>query len=220
MFFFPFPHHKVINRKGGDNMHVADSVLSVSIAIGTTIAAGGLVTYALKGIKEEEVPKISLLTGAFFVSSLLNIPIGPTSVHPLFGGFLGLVIGRRAPLGIFIGLILQATLFQHGGLSTLGANTLLMSIPALFVYWLASLFPNIASFTKGFLAGFLAVCGGVILLVFLLLFSDHRYGEGAFSVMNILLFAYLPLALLEGLLTGFSVKYLYAVRPSLFNKEG
>ncbi len=197
-------------------MHVADGVLSITVAATTSIAAVGLLAYSLKGIKEEEVPKISLLTGAFFVSSLINIPIGPTSVHPLLGGFLGLILGRRAPLGIFIGLILQATLFQHGGLSTLGANTLLMSIPALFIYWLANIFKRYSPFIKGFFAGFLAICGGVLLLAILLLISDQRYGAGTFSVINIMFIAYLPLALLEGLLTGFAVKYLYTVRPNLF----
>lgn len=200
-------------------MHVADGVLSVSVALGTTVAAIGLLGYSIKGVKEEEIPKISLLTGAFFVSSLINIPVGPTSVHPLLGGFLGLVLGRRAPLGIFIGLVLQATLFQHGGLSTLGANTIIMSIPALFIFWLATLLKTISPFIKGFFAGFFAICCGVLLLMVLLVFSDSRYGEGTFSVINILLIAYLPLALLEGLLTGFSVKYLYGVRPSLFEKR-
>ncbi|OIJ14134.1 cobalamin biosynthesis protein CbiM [Anaerobacillus arseniciselenatis] len=197
-------------------MHVADGVLSITVAATTSIAAVGLLAYSLKGIKEEEVPKISLLTGAFFVSSLINIPIGPTSVHPLLGGFLGLILGRRAPLGIFIGLILQATLFQHGGLSTLGANTLLMSIPALFIYWLANIFKRYSPFIKGFFAGFLAICGGVLLLAILLLISDQRYGAGTFSVINIMFIAYLPLAILEGVLTGFAVKYLYTVRPTLF----
>ena len=197
-------------------MHVADGVLSIAVAASTSIAAVGLLAYSLKGIKEEEVPKISLLTGAFFVSSLINIPIGPTSVHPLLGGFLGLILGRRAPLGIFIGLILQATLFQHGGLSTLGANTLLMSIPALFIYWLAHIFKRYSPFIKGFFAGFLAICGGVLLLAILLLISDQRYGAGTFSVINIMFMAYLPLAVLEGVLTGFAVKYLYTVRPTLF----
>ena len=201
---------------GREIMHVADGVLSISVAVTTSVAAVGLLAYSLKGIKEEEVPKISLLTGAFFVSSLINIPIGPTSVHPLLGGLLGLILGRRAPLGIFIGLILQAILFQHGGLSTLGANTLLMSIPALFIYWLSHIFKRYPPFIKGFSAGFLAICGGVLLLSFLLLTSDQRYAEGAFSVINLMFISYLPLAFLEGILTGFAVKYLYAIRPTLF----
>lgn len=200
-------------------MHIADGVISISVAITTTAGAVGLIAYSLKGIKEEEIPKISLLTGAFFVSSLINIPVGPTSVHPLLGGFLGLVLGRRAPLGIFIGLVLQAILFQHGGISTLGANTLLMSIPALFIYWLSSFFRNVPLFLKGFSAGFLAVCGGVFLLIMLLLFSDERFGEGVFSVIRIVFIAYFPLALLEGILTGFAVKHLYSIRPTLFENN-
>lgn len=198
-------------------MHVADGVLSISVSLTTSVAAVGIIAYSLKGIKEHEVPKISLLTAAFFVSSLITIPVGPTSVHPILSGFLGLVLGRRAPLGIFIGLILQATLFQHGGLSTLGANTLLLSIPALIVYWLFTTFNSIPQFMKGFLSGVVAIFIGVLLLIILLLFSDQKYGEGAVSVINILFFAYLPLALLEGILTGYSIKYLYTARPELFD---
>ena len=200
-------------------MHIADGVLDLSVAIATTVGATGLLIYSLKGTKEEEIPKISLLTGAFFVSTLINIPIGPTSVHPLLGGFLGLVLGRRAPIGIFIGLILQAVLFQHGGITTLGANTLLMSIPALLIYWSIPLLKKVPFFLRGFLAGFSAICGGVLLLILLLLLSDQRYGEGAFSVIRFVFIAYFPLALLEGVLTGFAVKHLYTIRPNLFDKK-
>lgn len=200
-------------------LHVADGVLSFPVAIGTSIGAIGILVYSFRGIKEEEIPKISLLTGAFFVSSLINIPIGPTSIHPILSGFLGLALGRRAPLGIFIGLILQAALFQHGGMSTLGANTLLMSIPALAVYWLSLMYKKIPYFIKGFLAGFFSVCGGVALLIILLIFTDQRYNEGTFSVVKIVVLSYFPLALLEGVLTGFSVKYLHAIRPSFFEQS-
>lgn len=199
-------------------MHIADGVLDLTVAVTTTVGAIGLLVYSVKGTKEEEIPKISLLTGAFFVSSLINIPIGPTSVHPLLGGFLGLVLGRRAPIGIFIGLILQAVLFQHGGISTLGANTLLMSIPALLIYWSLPILKKLPLFLKGFSAGFFAICSGVFLLILLLLLSDQRYGEGAFSVVRMVFFAYFPLALLEGVLTGFAVKHLYTMRPSLFEE--
>ncbi|MBU8906365.1 CbiM family transporter [Desertibacillus haloalkaliphilus] len=200
-------------------MHIADGVLSVSVAVATTVGAVGILAYSLNGIKEDEIPKISLLTGAFFVSSLINIPIGPTSVHPILSGFLGLALGRRAPIGIFIGLLLQATLFQHGGLSTLGANTLLMSLPAYLVYYLSSLLKNVSFFMRGFNAGFTAIIGGIFLLISLLFLSDARYNDGLFSVINIVAVAYLPLALLEGILTGFSVKYLYTVRPTFFEQK-
>ncbi|MBP1969467.1 cobalt/nickel transport system permease protein [Virgibacillus natechei] len=197
-------------------MHIADGVLSFSVAITTTVGAVGILAYSLKGTKEEEIPKISLLSGAFFVASLINIPIGPTSVHPLLGGFLGLVLGRRAPFAIFIGLILQAILFQHGGISTFGANTLLMSIPALCIYWLTIFLNKFHLFWRGFIAGFSAILIGVGLLIILLLFSDQRYGEGSFSVIRIVVLAYFPLALLEGVLTGFSVKHLHTLMPRFF----
>lgn len=200
-------------------MHIADGVLSISVAVATTAGAIGVLAYSLRGTKEEEIPKISLLSGAFFVASLINIPVGPTSAHPLLGGFLGLMLGRRAPFAIVIGLILQAILFQHGGISTFGANTLLMSIPALLVYWGLPFIKKIPLFFKGFIGGFFAVMAGVLLLVLLLLFSDQRYAEGDFSVIRIVLLAYFPLALLEGVLTGFAVRHLYAMKPSLFKNS-
>lgn len=94
-------------------------------------------------------PKISLFSGAFFVASLINIPIGPTSVHPLLGGLLGLILGKHAPLAVLVGLILQVLLFQHGGISTFGANMLLMSLPAIFVYWLFTYTKRFTLFWKG-----------------------------------------------------------------------
>ncbi|WP_026672035.1 CbiM family transporter [Alkalihalobacterium bogoriense] len=200
-------------------MHIADGVLDVFVVIPTTIGAIGLLAYSLKGTKEEEIPKISLLTGAFFVSSLINIPIGPTSIHPVLGGFLGLVLGRRAPIGIFIGLILQAVLFQHGGVTTLGANMLLMSMPALLIYWANTWTKKWSYFVKGFTAGFFAICSGMLLLILLLLLSDERYSMGTFSVIHFVFIAYFPLAIFEGVLTGFAVKHLHSMRPSLFEEK-
>lgn len=196
-------------------MHVADGVLSLPVALTTSAAAIGILAYSLKGVTEQDIPKISLLTGAFFVSSLINIPVGPASVHLFLGGLLGLILGRSAPLGIFVGLILQATLFQHGGLSTLGANTLLMAIPALFIYWLSHALQRLSAFLRGFIAGFFAIVCGVLLLVLLLLITDPLYTTGRFSVTNLLLASYTPLAILEGVITGLCIKYLARVRPSL-----
>ncbi|MBM7542370.1 CbiM family transporter [Amphibacillus cookii] len=196
-------------------MHVADGVLSLPVAITTTIGAVGIFVYALKGTKEEEIPKISLLAGGFFVASLINIPIGPTSIHPLLGGFIGLILGRRAPLAILVALLLQALLFQHGGITTFGANTLLMSIPALLVHYMFINRKSLTLFWKGMMSGSLAVLIGVGLLCLLLISTSSYYHDQAFSVIQLVWMAYLPLALIEGVLTGFAIKHLSLIRPQL-----
>ena len=198
-------------------LHLADGVLSIPVVVATTTAAAGILAYSVKGLDEEEIPKISLMTGAFFVSSLISIPVGPTTIHPMLGGLLGLVLGKRTPLGIFIGLLLQAILFQHGGLTTLGANTLLFSLPALLIYAVFGKRKRISMFLKGALAGGFSIIGGVGLLIGVLLLTDQRFGEGFFSVVNMIVAGHIPLVIIEGILTGFAVSYLYKVKPGLFS---
>lgn len=198
-------------------MHLADGVLSLPVVALTSGAAVGLVAYSIRGITEEEVPQISLLTGAFFALSLLSIPIGPTSVHPLLGGLLGIILGKRASLAFFIGLLLQALLFQHGGLTTLGANTLSFALPALVVHRLFYHMERRSVFWRGALAGGLAIIGTALLVVVCLLATDPRFGGGLFSVVNVLVMAHLPLIFIEGLLTGSAIRFLHTTRPEIFS---
>lgn len=196
-------------------MHLADGVLSMPVVGVTYAAAGALTLYSAWGIKEEEVPKVSLMSGGFFALSLLSIPVGPSSVHPMLAGLMGVVLGRRATLAFLVALLLQAILFQHGGLTTLGANTLLLAIPALLAYGLFYRMENKSVFFRGVLAGVLGVAGTVIFLILLLLLTDPRFGEGLLSVINILVLGHVPLAVVEGLVTGFALRLLYNVRPAL-----
>ncbi len=199
-------------------MHLTDGVLNLPMVAATTIAAGGVLAYSLKGVKEEEIPKLSLMTGAFFAISLISIPIGPSSVHPMLGGLLGIILGRRAPIAFFVGLLLHAILLQHGGLSTLGINTLLLALPALVVYKAFYKLKNYSVFLKGILAGGFAIAGTVLLLIVVLLLSDQRFGEGFFSVVNMLIVSHIPLIVIEALITGFAVRLLFTARPHIFEK--
>jgi len=199
-------------------LHLADGVLSIPVAGAAYAAAGAMLIYSARGIKEEEVPKVSLMTGGFFAISLISIPVGPSSIHPIMGGLLGIILGRRAPLAFFVGLLLQAILFQHGGLTTLGANTVMLALPALLVYKLFYSMNRGSVFIKGALAGGLAIVGVVIILVFILFLSDQRFGEGFFSVINFLILGHIPLALVEGVMTGFALQLLYRVRPGLLGE--
>ena len=112
-------------------MHIADGVLPTAVAAGCyvlTLAGLGL---SLRTLAERDLPKIAVVSSSFFVASLIHLPLGPTSVHLLLPGLVGALLGPTAFLSIVVGLFLQSLLFQFGGLTALGANSLMMGLPAL-----------------------------------------------------------------------------------------
>jgi cobalt/nickel transport system permease protein len=112
-------------------VHISDGVLTEPWLIGGFVGAGLLAMLGAWRIRDEEIPQTALLTAAFFVISLIHVRVWPTSVHLLFNGLLGVVLGRRSGLAIPIGLFLQVVLLQHGGYTTLGINSCVMGLPAL-----------------------------------------------------------------------------------------
>ncbi|MDZ4133332.1 MAG: CbiM family transporter [Dethiobacteria bacterium] len=200
-------------------MHIADGVLSAPVAGITAAAAVATLVYSVTGIKEEEIPKTSLMAGVFFAVSLISIPVGPSSIHPLFAGLLGVILGRRAPLAIFVGLLLQAVLFQHGGLTTLGANTLMLAVPALLSYRLFHHMSRRPVLFRGALVGGLSVMITVVILIVLLILTDSRFGEGVFSVISILVVGHLPLVAIEAVVTGSALQLIAKAKPEILNNE-
>ncbi len=199
-------------------MHIADGVLSTSVAAGTSAVTAATLAYSVKGMTEEEMPKTSLMAGVFFAVSLISIPVGPSTIHPLFAGLLGVILGRRAPLAIFVGLLLQAVLFQHGGLTTLGANTLMLAVPALLSYRVYHALTGRPVFFRGALVGGLSVAITVFLLVILLILTDMAFTEGTFSVINILFLSHLPLMAIEAVVTGSALQLIYKARPEILGE--
>ncbi|WP_026674103.1 cobalt transporter CbiM [Alkalihalobacterium bogoriense] len=199
-------------------MHLADGVLSFPVAATTSIVAAGFVFHSIRGLKEETIPKVSLMTATFFVLSLISIPVGPSSVHPLLCGLMGIILGRRSALAIFIGLLLQALLFQHGGLTTLGANVLMLTIPALlcsFLYQTLTKGGQARLKVSAALVGGIGVIGAVFLLVALLTATSSFYSEGVVSVVRILLISHIPLLVIESVLTLFIIGFLARIKPDI-----
>jgi cobalt/nickel transport system permease protein len=117
-------------------VHISDGVLTWPWLAGGFLLAGLLVAASMIRVRDEEIPRIALMTAAFFVASLIHVPVGPTSVHLLLNGLLGVIVGRRAPLAVLLGLTLQAVIFGHGGFTTIGVNTCVVALPALAAAWL------------------------------------------------------------------------------------
>ncbi len=196
-------------------MHISEGVLSPQVWIGGYVVAGVIVAATIKKLKPEDLPKISVITSVFFVASLIHVPLGPTSVHLLLIGLVGVVLGWAAFVSIFVGLTLQALLFQHGGITPLGANACMMGIPALCAYGIFSLRKNFnikhSEAIFGTLAGAIAIFLAGISLALLLAMS----GDEFLGVAKLALLAHVPIMIIEGAVTGFAAVFLQKVKPEI-----
>jgi cobalt/nickel transport system permease protein len=112
-------------------VHLSDGVLLWPWYYGSIAVALALVFTTSRRLSDDEIPRIGILTAAFFIATYIRVPVGPTSVHLLLNSLVGIILGPRAVVAIAVGLGLQALLLGHGGFTALGINTLIISIPAL-----------------------------------------------------------------------------------------
>lgn len=117
-------------------VHISDGVLATPWWLSGLALAVALLAVGAWRIRDEEVPRIALLTAVSFIISLIHVRAGFVSIHLLMNGLVGIVLGPRAALAIFSGLFLQYWLINHGGLQSLGINTCVMTLPAWLV-WVA-----------------------------------------------------------------------------------
>ncbi|MGB5830650.1 MAG: cobalt transporter CbiM, partial [Thiohalocapsa sp.] len=111
--------------------HIPDGVLSAPVLITGALVSVGLLVASLRRLEDDRIPQAAVLSAAFFVSSLITIPIGPSSVHLLLNGLMGLLLGWMAVPALLVALILQAAFFGYGGLTVLGVNAMNLMLPAL-----------------------------------------------------------------------------------------
>jgi cobalt/nickel transport system permease protein len=118
-------------------VHISDGMLQPSWEWAGFACAGALALFGAWRIRDDEIPRVALLTAAFFVASLIHVPVpGGPKTHLILNGLLGVILGRRALLAVPVGLFLQAALFGHGGFLSLGVNSVVMGLPALVAGWL------------------------------------------------------------------------------------
>ncbi len=111
-------------------MHISDGILSATTCAAGYVAAGGLVAFGLRRAGQADSARAGILTGAFFLAGLVRFPLPGTSVHLLLASLNGIALGSLCFPSIFLALLLQALLLGHGGISTLGVNTVIMAVPA------------------------------------------------------------------------------------------
>ena len=193
--------------------HIPDGVLSLPVAVAGWAGAAAMTGLALRALKEEAIPGTAILAAVFFTVSLVAIPVGPSSVHLLLSGLMGLMIGPLTVPAVLVGLVLQALLFGFGGLTSLGVNLVNIALPGVVAgLVLAGPVARAAPARAGILAGIGAGCcvaatGGGVALALALSSSDFVPSA------RIMLVTYLPLMAAEALITGFAVSFLKRVKP-------
>ena len=209
-------------------MHIPDGFVPPYICLTGYGITGGLTWYCLRQIDRDSqiqanIPKASLLTAAFFVASLIHIPLPPSSIHLVLNGVMGVVLGYYAFPAILIGLFFQAVMFQHGGLSTLGINAVILGFPALAAYNLFRLrnrlggdkqiLTNILSFGAG--AGALLLSATLFVVLMVTTISPDIDADTEKKAIYISLVSYVIQGAIEGSFTVMLVSFLDKVKPEL-----
>jgi cobalt/nickel transport system permease protein len=195
-------------------MHISEGVLSVPVLVGGAALTAAGTAVGLKKLDYERIAQAGMLSATFFVTSLIHVPIGPSSVHLILNGIVGLLLGWAAFPVILVALLLQAILFQYGGITSLGVNTVIMALPAVMVHFLFRRLihkaPQVA-WAAAFGCGSVAVLGGALLAGVALMFTEENFFEVSLLVIS----AHLPVTIIEGIVAGFFVAFIKKVQPSM-----
>ncbi|MEM8674297.1 MAG: cobalt transporter CbiM [Cyanobacteria bacterium P01_G01_bin.67] len=209
-------------------MHIPDGFLPPQVCLAGYALTGGVTWYSLRQIKRDRytqanIPKASLLTAAFFVASLIHIPIPPSSVHLILNGLMGAVLGYYAFPAILIGLFFQAVMFQHGGMSTLGINAIILGTPAIAAYYVfrqrehlvgrRQLLTKILSFASG--AGALLLSATMFAILLVTHISPDLNVNAERTAIMVSLGGYLIQAVIEGVFSVMLISFLEQVKPEL-----
>ncbi|MGP2657204.1 cobalt transporter CbiM [Malaciobacter sp. WC5094] len=197
-------------------MHISDGVLSIEVASSLGFASLGLCAYSIKKLKSEDISLLAAMSALFFIASFIHIPLGPTQIHLLLVGVIGLFLGEAVFLCIAIALLLQALLLGYGGLSSLGVNIIIMALPAYLVFLINKipLFKKLNEKVRFFFYGSLGILFSVLFLALVLYFAKDEYLIASYS----LIFANIPAIILEGLISLFLLLYIKKSIPKLLKE--
>jgi cobalt/nickel transport system permease protein len=195
--------------------HIPDGVASAPVLIAGAAATVGLLTLAIRRLDYERIPQAAVLSATFFIASLVSVPVGPSSVHLILNGLMGVILGWAAVPALTVALTLQALFFGYGGLAVLGLNTLNLALPALLCGLAFSRPLRDASgrraFWLGAAAGTLGVCLSGVMVSGSLALSSSDYLPAA----GVILATYLPLLIAEAAITGAIASFLIRVSPEI-----
>ncbi|MEB3103377.1 energy-coupling factor ABC transporter permease [Ferviditalea candida] len=197
-------------------MHIPDGFLDTRTWIAADLVCAAVLSEALRRtrltVTRRQVPMVSLIGAFVFAAQMINFPVaGATSGHFLGGSLTSILFGPWIGSVIMTAVILvQAFVFQDGGITVLGANILCMGFIGNFLGYgiykmLTAIFPERWSFASSFVSAWFSVVAGASAVSVLLSVSGTVPLPMALTAMA---GWHVLIGIGEGLITAFVVGYL------------
>lgn len=213
-------------------MHILEGYLSPQWCIVWWLVALPCILFGIRRLKQlmnadrETLPLLGVTGGFIFLLSSLKIPtpFGGSSSHPTGTGLSAICFGPWISSVICaIVLLFQALFLAHGGLSTLGANTVSMGIVGPLVgYSMYRVFKrtSISIYTTVFLATASADLSTYVVTSLQLALGavNPATGDVVSSFiwyLGIFAFAQIPIAIIEGIVLALVFKYIIQLKPDI-----
>jgi len=170
-------------------MHIPDGFLSTPVWASLDAAAIPAVGYFVRrtqaGFDEARAPMLGVMGAFVFAAQMINFPVGVgTSGHLVGGALLALTLGPYAATVVMTAiLVVQAFVFQDGGVTALGANVLNMAVAGVWLGYLPVKIAGSRSRVAVFLGGWLSVMAGALLATLELSLSRVAPNGPLFALM-------------------------------------
>lgn len=207
-------------------LHIPDGFLNLVISIAGWVISIAVLYVAIRRsqthFEERLVPLAGIMAAFIFAGQMINFPVAfGTSGHLIGATLAAIVLGPW--LGILVMtavIVLQALLFQDGGLVVMGANILVMAVvPALVGY---GLYRSVAgrsqkvSLAVSGVAAWFSVMAAALVTALLLGFS----GTISFRlVVPAMLGVHALIGIGEALITVAALTFLFRSRPVLLQES-
>lgn len=210
-------------------MHIRDGILSPEVCLVTGLISLSAIGFSLRKLRfdleDRAVPLTGMLAAVIFAGQMVNFPLLglPVSGHLLGGVLASVILGPWAGcLAISLVLLVQAVLFNDGGLMSLGANILNMGVAGAWggyaIYstlrkWLGNS-PAMAVPATVF-AAWLSVLAAASLFCVEFGLSAGSKGFSLRSIFTLMVLYHALIGIGEALITGGVLSFVLARRPDL-----
>lgn len=218
-------------------MHMPDGFLTLQVAAIAFLIDIPIWILSFKKVRntfdEKTAPLFGTLTALIFAAQMVNWPIGPggTTGHLIGSPLVSILLSPYSGvIALSIILLVQALVFNDGGITTYGGNVLSMAVVGSFfgyaTYKVTLKLLNKLKVSKGtklivasFLGGWVGITFAALSTGIQLGLSSGVFGYGLSVTVPVMTISHAIIGIGEGAITAVAVYYISRVRPDLI-KEG